>query len=67
MPEVLRIRILRMFCVQPDDPELGPDLVEYVDRFGRLDEPELRRLVVNPAHSQRLTRVNVRVGGELEL
>src|SRR5262252_7678133 len=67
MSPPLRIGIVRMLLVQPDDAEEGTDLVQDVDGLGRLNEPRLEGPQIDVRNTRRLAVDNLRIGGRLEL
>src|SRR5215468_6918658 len=67
MPPPLRIGIVGVLLVQPDDAEKGTDLVQDVDGLWRLDEPRLDGPEVDVWHPRRLAVDDLRIGGRLEV
>src|SRR5437870_5039639 len=67
MSQVLRIRIVRMLGVQPNDAECRTGLVEDIDSLGGLYESGLARIVEHADEAERLAVTVTRVGGTLKI
>src|SRR5262245_59049305 len=67
MAPPLRIGIIGMLLVQPDDAEEGTDLVQDVNGLWRLNEPRLDGPEIDVRNTRRLAVDDLRIGGRLEV